>query len=398
MKDCRTGTQFVFVALGAAFGLGNAMRFPALCLYYGGAFVIAYVIVLAAFALPLLSAELYIGGRMKNFSRRPAGMCRAWGAVRDAACINSAAITIYYITIISLLAVRVCTFYGSINAGYPSDIPEATPFFAALCCCALAFMLTRKSQSRARLAALSVCMQVVFFAAMAVRGMAEEGSLSALSYIFRTDEGAFADCELWFSALGQALLSLSLAAGVMPCLASEMPEGSRPARFTAIILCANFVGGILSSIATLSLAYSCGLLDGITNSGIDNAFNIFPAALSAAFGRGAVAGVVGSLFYAVLTLTAFVSALSLVRPLFLRLTAELSARSAALTLCACIFALGLPFSLGADYSVADYVCCNIVAPVVAVCECLCVASAYLRKNAPLSRFFGAAHRFTRLNR
>lgn len=390
MKDGKSGRQFIFVAMGAAFGLGNVMRFPALCLYYGGAFVIAYVIVLSLFALPLLCAELNFGARANKFSLYLSAQGRFGGGVRNISCLNSSAIVVYYITIISLLAVRACTFYGSINVGYPSDIPQTTPLFAALCCCALAFALTRGAHSRARLCALTVCMQTTLFGILAIKGLSHTDSLQSLEYIFRVQNDAFADIQLWSSALGQALLSLSLAAGAMPCFACEMKGKGNPARFAAVILCANFFGGILSSIATLSLAYSCGMLGGISGSGIDNAFNIFPAALSTAFGSGHAAGVAGTVFYAVLALTAFVSAASLARPLFVLMLDKLSQRNAAITLCACIFALGLPFALGADYSLADYVCCNVVAPVIGVCECACFVCAALgrRKSLNVSRRYG----------
>ncbi len=387
MKDCKGGAQFIFTALGAAFGLGNTLRFPALCLFYGGAFVIAYVLVLAVFALPLLYAELAAGRTTRRpFSHLLKRYCRAGKAVGDAACLNSAAIVVYYITIISLLAVRACTFYGSINYGYPSDIPAATPFFAALCCLALAFFLTRASEKRAKIAAASVCLQTAFFIALAVRGLMNEQSMQALALIFSVNFSLFTQVKLWTAALGQALLSLSLAAGVMPSFAADMPNGAKPLRFAAIIIFANIAGGLLSSVATLTLAYGCGMLDGISGSGIDNAFEIFPAALQAAFGEGEVAGAVGSAFYAVLALTAFVSALSLARPAYVRLSSSFSPPAAALALCVCFFALGLPFSLGADYSAADYICCNIVAPLVAAGECLCFCAGFMRrKNSPAPR-------------
>ena len=53
----------IFTALGAATGLGNALRFPSLCFCYGGGFVFAYVLSLVFVCFPLLCGELYLGKR-----------------------------------------------------------------------------------------------------------------------------------------------------------------------------------------------------------------------------------------------------------------------------------------------------------------------------------------------
>ena len=59
----------IFAAVGAATGLGNAFRFPALCVSYGAAFIFAYAVALAVVCFPLLCAELEFGregGRRKG--------------------------------------------------------------------------------------------------------------------------------------------------------------------------------------------------------------------------------------------------------------------------------------------------------------------------------------------
>ncbi|MGN0817537.1 MAG: hypothetical protein ACI4L9_01085 [Candidatus Coproplasma sp.] len=363
--DSRT---FIFAALGAAMGLGNAMRFPGLCYKYGGAFVIAYAVALAA-AYPLLCAELSLGKRRRApFPVAIKSLSPRAGAVGWAACINSAFIAVYYVAVIARLSESALFFGVSLNCQSPRNMPDLTYIFAllvALCC---GFLLTRSAKSRANLARVSVTVQTALFILLAARGLIYENAFSSLG-VLAVRAGDLLNAETWLNALGQALLSLSVAAGVMPSFAVNMPTDSSPERCALVVVAANFCGGLLSAVALITVAAGCNLSGDITSNGFSNAFALFPKALAVTFKDPVVSGIFGTVFLLSLTLTATVSALSLALPLFGALENILpSCRARALAFSA-VFCISLAFvRYPQAVGVADFIACNAAAPAIAVAE------------------------------
>lgn len=369
--------QFVYTVVGAAFGLGGVLRFPALCLSYGGAFVLAYAAVLAALGFPLLAAELALGKKFR--CAFPLGrICPAGGVVGAASAVNSALMCSCYGVIISLLAVRACTFHASINYGYFQDMQGLLPFFACLAFIALAFFLSKSARVRSRTARCAVIFQAAMFFVLAVRGLCFSNAGDVLLSAFRVEGALFLSGGMWLSAFGQALLSLSVAAGVMPAFAVDMPRRLSPFIASAIICTANFFGGLLAAVATLTLAGGSGVLGEVGGSALYNALALYPAALRYSFSDGNICGFFGCLFYLSLTATAFVSALSLARPAYVWVKgAPVSSRTAAFVLSAALFAICLPFACGLSFAPVDTFCCNIAAPLCALGEILCIAFPFL---------------------
>ncbi|MGN0814430.1 MAG: hypothetical protein ACI4MH_04275 [Candidatus Coproplasma sp.] len=377
------GNRFIFTALGAAMGLGNAMRFPGLCYAYGGAFVIAYALALAV-QYPLLCAELSLGKstrapfpvalrsavpRSARYGRAVRAATSFSGAVGWAACVNSAVIACYYISVIADLTQSACTFGVTINFDCPADMPGLTPVFAILCALALGYLLTRSAKVRSELARVAVTAQVALFALLAARGLIYENAFVALGALSLSAEG-FLNPNMWLSAFGQSLLSLSVAAGVMPSFAVNMPRAASPKRCALIISCANFVGGMLATVALVTVAAGCNLSGQITLSGFSNALTLFPQALAVTFKNPIVSGIFGTVFLLSLALTAVVSALSLSFPLFSSLKAILpSVKARAAVFCAVFAVSGIAFGVipnGVEF--CDFLTCNVIAPVIAWAE------------------------------
>ena len=58
---------FILAAVGSAVGLGNAWRFPGLAAKHGGgAFLMAYILLMVVFGIPLLYMEIAIGRKLKK--------------------------------------------------------------------------------------------------------------------------------------------------------------------------------------------------------------------------------------------------------------------------------------------------------------------------------------------
>lgn len=365
----KDGQRFIFSALGAAMGLGNAMRFPGLCIKYGGAFVIAYALSLAA-VYPLLCAEFALGRRCRSpFPEAIKSVNKNAACVGWAACANSALAAVFYLAVIARLCTSACTFPLLVKSQSVGDMPCLTLFFALASAVFLGFLLTRSAKVRAGVAKLAVIAQAVLFAMLAARGLIYSNSSSALS-VLAVKASGFLQPEIWLNALGQALLSLSVAAGVMPSFAVNMPEESSPKACALAVIGANFAAALISALALITVAAGCNMSGKITSNGIENALALFPNALAITFINPVVSGIFGGVFLISLTLTAVVSALSLAYPLYSALEKFIpSARRRAVwftsfcALAAPVFVL-LPRAVG----VADFLCCNLFAPVIAAAE------------------------------
>lgn len=366
--------NFIFTAVSAAFGLGSVFRFPALCLKYGGAFLIAYAAVCAIIALPVMYAELRLGKRGSAFPLK--SICPAGALVDGAAVLNSGVMCACYGVVVSSLAIRACAFYPSVNYDCPAHMPELIPVVLLLAFIALAFILTRKQASVARISRFVVLFQAAMLALLALRGLLYSNAWRTLkSTLFAF--GNLSDGGLWLDALGQMLLSLSLAAGVMPAIARGSGGKLNPLPCAAATVGANFTGGLISAVATITLAGGSGALSG----DFQGAMELFPAALSSAFSNAYACGVFGALFFCSLACTALMSMVALARPaLALAAFPKKTPRAAAFALCAGLCMLSLALCLTGTWREAEALSCNAAAPFISFGELLCFAFRLLTKR------------------
>ena len=91
-------SAFILAAIGSAVGLGNAWRFPGLAAKHGGgAFLLAYVLIIFLVGIPLLMMEISIGRRTRQAAP---GSMRAIGRRSEhigwMSVFNGGVIQIYY--------------------------------------------------------------------------------------------------------------------------------------------------------------------------------------------------------------------------------------------------------------------------------------------------------------
>jgi SNF family Na+-dependent transporter len=343
--------------------------------------------------------------------------------LRVGAVTNSLFIGIYYTAIVAYFALfatkilPLCLqnsnisyyFFDSIlpqNGGYFS---LSIALFLAICWAVIWLILSNKIKINTT-ATLSVGVQISLFLLLILRGLAYNNSFQALQALFVPNISAFCSIDIWLEALFQALLSLSLAAFVMPTFALSMPQNASLKTCTAVIILANFVGCILSSMAMFLSLYGCGLKDSISRGGLFLAFSVYPAAIVKLYKNKLICGIFGVIFYISLTFTALQSAVSLLNPA-VKLISSLaklhknSANKATNTaskttntssktkikltetktcgiFCLIGFILSLVFATNVAYpaiTILDGYACGISAPFIAVCECALFAY-FARKN------------------
>lgn len=347
----------LFAAVGAATGLGNAFRFPALCVSYGAAFVFAYAAALALVCFPLLCAELHFGRRAGNTRR-----AKLWAFIMRVAAANSALIALYYAVIASKLGSACLSF--ACFAVAEADL--STVFFivaAALVAAVVLILLSRGQRALALSGRLSVGLSLVLFCYLAVNGMVRGGAFSSLDF------SALLSGSIWADALGQALLALSLAAGVMPSFARAQGADFSVPRTAFIIMAANFAGCLLALFSTLPFVSQFPQTDGI-----NCALTVYPQVVASVAKSQVAARVFGTLVYAVLTAVAVHSLASLATPAITLARAKIKYAPAIFCV---VSALLLPLFSSFELQVlsaCDRAACSVSAILIAFAECLFFAS------------------------
>lgn len=328
---------FILASIGAAVGLGNALRFPGLCAKFGGGtYLFIYFIALIFLGVPMLNAELAMGRKFKGGapvcleSLKKGGNKIGW-----ACCINSLVTGLIYAGLagwIIAMAVKIVPlslsapnmqqseisgyfFKNVLKAQSDGVISSISPLVlcgTGLALVAVFFCLKGGAGALAKAAKVTVAAPVILLVFMAVRGMMYENSLKALSALFLPDFNALSNPELWLSALGQVFFSLSVAVGIMPAYGAYLPEGTNIFTCSLIIAAADFLVSMLASVVLFTTLYGCGLQGEIGQSGIITAFGVYPAAITRLFGGNAILNAIcGVLFYFSLAMIAVQAAVSM---------------------------------------------------------------------------------------
>lgn len=371
----KSKSGFILASIGAAVGLGNALRFPGLCAKYGGgSFLLIYFVALVVLGIPLLNAEIALGRRLKSgapdcmsglTARRRAGKTVGW-----ASCANSVITAIIYAGLAGWIITTAFNIIPlSLNAAELTRDEIADDFFTRvlnsradgvisgfslpvagciIAAWALMFIcLKGGAGSLAKAAKFTVAIPITLLTVMACRGLLYENSGAALSALFVPDFTQLKSAELWITALGQVFFSLSIVVGIMPVYGSYLPEGSNIFSCSLAVAAADFIVSVLASVALFTTLYGCGLENKIGESGIITAFAVYPVAITRLFGNipwlNALAGV---LFYSSLAMMSVQSAVSMLEAFISPYSAAYakSKKKTVIKTCVCGAAASLIFS------------------------------------------------------
>lgn len=340
----------IFSAIGAATGLGNAMRFPGLCARYGVGFLAVYALCLVVVCLPILAAELSLGAKFRTpFSGCVKRLAPKFGLLARAAVVNAAFTGLYY------GGVMIGTGSSALQAvGADSSFSQGVVISAVVW--TAAYLLLRGGSSRlSRSGRLSL---VCFMLAMVPVAVAGLGKFS-----FNLVVSAFFSGAVWTDALCQAMLSLSLAAGVMPAFAANMAEGGDPTSGALKIVSVNLAVCALGCIAVMPYGAVGGNGDGLSASG-----ELFPRIFAEVYGDVVSGRICRFAAFAALTVVAVQSACSLMFPLVQEKAVVLP------WICAAGFALSpLLAKWPALVGACDFIACTVAAPIIAAFECIMFA-------------------------
>ena len=348
-------TLFVLAAVGSAVGLGNIWRFPYITGENGGgAFVVVYLICIAAVGIPVMMAEVLLGrqGRQSPINTmralaRQSGAVRGWSLIGWMGALGGFLILSYYSVVagwalyyVYLLASG--TFVGAegevVGAAFDAFLanPGLLVGFHTLFMVITIFIVgAGVVAGLERAIRWFMPLLFVLLGVLLVYGATSGGFAAGFDFMFSwnwdklTREGVL-------EALGHAFFTLSVGMGAIMAYGSYMPSNtSIPSAVLTIGLLDTLVA-IAAGLAIFAIVFANGLEPG---QGPGLLFVTVPIA----FGNMALGVVFGTLFFVLVSFAAITSAISIIEPAMAFAVEEFNARRwhVALVLGAICWILGL---------------------------------------------------------
>jgi NSS family neurotransmitter:Na+ symporter len=351
---------FVFAAAGSAIGLGNLWKFPFITFENdGGAFVLVYLLCIAAVGLPIMMAELLIGRRTQKsvVGAMKEAIGPAWGVVGAWGVLCGFILLSYYTVIAGWSLFYFTRTMGWTFGGFPAGLSTGDLFgeqvgngmlqvslsllFGVATVSIVYFGVRRGIERIARLF-LPVLFGILVLLLISALGMS--GSREALAFIFRP---SFSELEPHsvLEALGHSFFTLSLGMGAMVTYGSYLDRGQSIVKASALIVVLDTIIALIATVIMFSVIFSvAGMRDQVGASTVGMLFISLPELFytQVPFGR-----FLGPLFYVLVAFAALTSTISLLEVVASYVIDERGmGRHEATILCgAAIFVLTIPAAL-----------------------------------------------------
>ena len=317
---------FILAAVGSAVGLGNIWKFPYIAGENGGgAFVLVYLVCIALIGIPIMQAEVFLGRTTRqspvNTFRRlaaEAGASRLWVSVGFAGIVAGLIIISFYSVIagwsLAYLVRTAAGVFRNVTAEGAGNLfgalitdPERTlawhTIFTVMTCVVVARGVRSGLEQAVRLMVPALLALLLVMVAYAYdTGKFAEG----WAFLFTIDFGKLTAGGVLI-ALGHAFFTLSLGMGAMMVYGSYLPAGVSIPRTVLSIAVIDTVVALLAGMAIFPIVFANGLSPA---SGPGLLFQTLPVA----FGQMPAGVLFGSVFFVLLVLAAWTSAISLLEP------------------------------------------------------------------------------------
>jgi neurotransmitter:Na+ symporter, NSS family len=379
---------FILAATGSAVGLGNIWKFPYIAGQNGGgAFVLVYLLCVAAIGIPIMMAETMLGRRGRqspiNTMQTLAEEAKAnpnWHFLGWLGVVAGFLILSYYSVIAGWAGAYVVKSVSGDFSGASAEVTSslfgdfvASPlqllFWHTLFMVSTMIVVARGVQGgleksvRFLMPALFVLLLIMVGYAMSTDAYGQ-----GIAFLFAPDFSRLSASGI-LTAMGQAFFTLSLGMGAIMVYGSYLPSHVSIARTSVIIAGADTVVALLAGIAIFPIVFANGLEPG---SGPGLIFQTLPIA----FGSMPGGAFFGMLFFILLVFAALSSSISLIEPAVAWLVENknMSRRRACFWSGFVTWLLGLgtvfSFNLWADFTlfgntffdILDYLTANIMLP------------------------------------
>ena len=380
---------FVLAAAGSAVGLGNIWKFPYIAGENGGgAFVLIYLVCIAAVGIPIMVSEVLMGrqGRsspihtMRKLAKQ-SGRSNRWSILGWMGVLAGFLILSYYAVIAGWAvnyiwasgsgaftgasAEAVGQSFNKFLASPMELIAYQTGFLA------LTIWIVGRGVTKGLEAAIRWFMPLLFvlLIALLVYAFNSGGFDQGLAFMFDMKWEAVTP-ESWLIAIGQAFFTLSLGMGTMMAYGAYVPDDAHLGSTVVTIALIDTFIAIAAGLAIFPIVFANGLE-------VAQGPGLTFVTLPLAFGQMPLGSLFGALFFLLLSFAAITSAISLTEPALSFLVEEYNAKRqrVAVSLGVICWVLGLgtvfSFNLWSDvtfvggltfFDTVDYFSQNILLP------------------------------------
>jgi len=317
---------FIMAATGAAVGLGNIWKFPYLTGVHGGsAFVLVYMVCVAALGIPMMMAEVMLGRRGRQ---TPVNSMRALAEETNAS--QGWQLIGWSGTLAGMLILSYYSVIGGWTIGY--IIHSATGSFTGLsgdgasilfgefvgnplvqvgwhtAFMTITMYIVAQGVKSGLEKAVTYLMPALFVLLLVLVGYAMTTGyfMKGLAFLFTPDFSHFSGTSM-LTAMGQAFFSLSLGMGTIMIYGSYVPKGTSIASTSVAIAISDTLVALIAGMAIFPIVFANTLEPGAGPSLI---FETIPVA----FGNMAGGTLFGTLFFVLLLVAAWTSSISLIEP------------------------------------------------------------------------------------
>ncbi len=381
---------FIMAATGSAVGLGNMWKFPYVAgSNGGGAFVLTYLICILLIGVPVMMAEVMIGrhGRKSPINSvrdavQESGADSRWGYLGWLGVIAGMLILSFYAVIagwaldyiFEVASGRLIGVNGA-SAGAVFDSLLADPSrlilwqtIFILLCVGVVVGGVKKGLG----VAVEILMPLLFVMMLVLLGFSVlKGNFAAAwSFLFDFDIAALS----WrgvLEAMGQAFFTLSIGMGAIMAYGAYMPQKANIGKTILVVAFFDSAVAIISGLIIFSFVFATQGIEPSAGPGL-----MF-ISLPVAFGAMPGGVLIGSIFFVLVSIAAWSSAISLLEPCVAWLIEikNLGRIKANLMLAGCAWLLGLgsvfSFNIWSEYRLVgftffdflDFLTANIMLPI-----------------------------------
>ncbi|MDE3003183.1 MAG: sodium-dependent transporter [Gemmatimonadota bacterium] len=315
---------FVLAATGSAIGLGNLWKFPFITWENnGGAFVLVYLVCIAAVGLPIMMAELLVGRKTQKSAvgalKEAAGP--AWGLVGLWGVLCGFTLLSYYTVIAGWSLFYFVQTIGWTASGFPAGLATGDLFGEQVSNAPLQLMMSLGfsiatvsvvyfgvQRGIERIARLFLPILFAILVLMLVSALGMSGAGEAIAFIFRP---SFSELEPVgvLEALGHSFFTLSLGMGAMITYGSYIARNQSLVKAAGTIVLLDTVIALVATVIMFSVIFSvAGMAEQVGGSTVGMLFISLPELFYTEVPFGII---LGPLFYVLVALAALTSTMSL---------------------------------------------------------------------------------------
>ncbi|GAB3333817.1 sodium-dependent transporter [Marilutibacter aestuarii] len=318
---------FILAATGSAVGLGNIWRFPYMASDNGGgAFVLVYLACIALVGLPILMSEVLLGrhGRRSPVNAltdlvRDLGASKGWISIGWIGMVAGVLILSFYSVVAGwtlhyswlyfsqLFGAAPITDPGATFSGLLGNPLELSAWHAVFMVLTVAVVALGVEKGLERAVRFLMPALFILLLTLVIYGITTGHLGEAAAFLFKPDWSQISG-RTFIDAMGQAFFTLSLGMCTMMTYGAYLPKGVSIPQVGVTVALADTGVALLAGLAIFPIVISFGIDPqgggpGLIFTSLPHAFNAMPFGIA-----------YGLLFFALLSVAAWTSSISLMEP------------------------------------------------------------------------------------